>query len=120
MVKVFDEMRVLKKFTDKSSPGRDWNLATAMVAKGDAGFQIMGDWAKIHPVLVIFSLLVGEHFFQATGALLAVPTMSIAQSLFLHFREVVERDDPAFARRAPGEAGGAEGRAAFADRPPPG
>ena len=82
--------------------------------------KIMGDWAKIHPVLVIFSLLVGEHFFQATGALLAVPTMSIAQSLFLHFREVVERDDPAFARRAPGEAGGAEGRAAFADRPPPG
>jgi predicted PurR-regulated permease PerM len=60
--------------------------------------KIMGDAAKIHPVLVIFSLLVGEHFFHITGALLAVPVMSILQSLFLHFREVVDRDDPAFAQ----------------------
>jgi predicted PurR-regulated permease PerM len=57
--------------------------------------KIMGDSAKIHPVLVIFSLLVGEHFFQTAGALLAVPTMSMAQSLFLHFREVIDRDDRA-------------------------
>ena len=28
------------------SPGRDWNLATAMVIKGKAAFQFMGDWAK--------------------------------------------------------------------------
>ena len=49
--------------------------------------KIMGDAAKIHPVLVIFALLVGEHFFHAMGALLAVPTMSIAQSVFLHVRE---------------------------------
>jgi glucose/mannose transport system substrate-binding protein len=28
------------------NPGRDWNLATAMVIKGEAGMQIMGDWAK--------------------------------------------------------------------------
>jgi len=59
--------------------------------------KIMGDAAKIHPVLVIFSLLVGEHFFHAVGALLAVPVMSIAQSLFLHFRDIVQRDDPEFA-----------------------
>jgi predicted PurR-regulated permease PerM len=58
--------------------------------------KIMGDAAKIHPVLVIFSLLVGEHFFHTMGALLAVPTMSIAQSLFLHFRQVVDREDPEF------------------------
>jgi predicted PurR-regulated permease PerM len=59
--------------------------------------KIMGDAAKIHPVLVIFSLLVGEHFFHTVGALLAVPTMSIAQSLFLHFRDIVHRDDAEFA-----------------------
>jgi predicted PurR-regulated permease PerM len=52
--------------------------------------KIMGDAAKIHPVLVIFSLLVGEHFFHAAGALLAVPTMSIAQTLFLHLRDATE------------------------------
>jgi predicted PurR-regulated permease PerM len=49
--------------------------------------KIIGDAAKIHPVLVVFSLLVGEHFFQITGALFAVPVMSIAQTIFLHFRE---------------------------------
>jgi len=50
--------------------------------------KIMGDAAKIHPVLVIFSLIVGEHFFHVVGALLAVPCMSIAQSVFLHLRDV--------------------------------
>jgi predicted PurR-regulated permease PerM len=55
--------------------------------------KIMGDSAKIHPVLVIFSLLVGEHFFHVVGALLAVPTMSIVQSLFLHFRDIVDDRD---------------------------
>jgi predicted PurR-regulated permease PerM len=59
--------------------------------------KIMGDAAKIHPVLVIFSLLVGEHFFHIVGALLAVPCMSIAQTVFQHLRDVVERDDPDFA-----------------------
>jgi predicted PurR-regulated permease PerM len=49
--------------------------------------KIIGDAAKIHPVLVVFSLLVGEHFFQISGALLAVPCMSLAQTIFLHFRE---------------------------------
>jgi predicted PurR-regulated permease PerM len=52
--------------------------------------KIMGDAAKIHPVLVIFSLIVGEHFFHVVGALLAVPTMSIAQSLFLHVRATID------------------------------
>jgi predicted PurR-regulated permease PerM len=55
--------------------------------------KIMGESAKLHPVLVIFSLVVGEHLFQTKGALLAVPCMSIAQSLFLHFREIVRDDE---------------------------
>ena len=50
--------------------------------------KIMGDAAKVHPVLVVFSLIAGEHFFGILGALLAVPVLSISQSLFLHFREV--------------------------------
>jgi predicted PurR-regulated permease PerM len=49
--------------------------------------KIIGDTAKIHPVLVVFSLIVGEHFFQLAGALFAVPCMSVAQTIFLHFRE---------------------------------
>jgi predicted PurR-regulated permease PerM len=57
--------------------------------------KIMGDAAKIHPVLVIFALLAGEHFFRVPGALLAVPTMSIAQSVFLHLNEATSQDDAA-------------------------
>jgi predicted PurR-regulated permease PerM len=56
--------------------------------------KIMGDAAKIHPVLVIFSLLVGEHFFGIVGALLAVPCMSVAQSVFIHVRQRVQARDP--------------------------
>jgi len=50
--------------------------------------KIMGDAAKVHPVLVVFALIAGEHFFGILGALLAVPVLSIVQSLFLHFREI--------------------------------
>jgi glucose/mannose transport system substrate-binding protein len=46
MIKVFDEMRILRGFLDPAFSGRDWNLATAMVMNGQAAFQIMGDWAK--------------------------------------------------------------------------
>ncbi len=46
MVEVFEIFRKIKKYTDKNAPGRDWNLATAMVIRGEAGMQFMGDWAK--------------------------------------------------------------------------
>lgn len=59
--------------------------------------KIMGDAAKIHPLLVIFSLLVGEHFFGVVGALLAVPVMSIAQSIFIHVRKQIQAADPEMA-----------------------
>ncbi len=46
MVAVFEQMRRLRGFVDPGFPGRDWNLATAMVMNGEAAMQIMGDWAK--------------------------------------------------------------------------
>jgi glucose/mannose transport system substrate-binding protein len=42
----FDIMRKIRGYVDPNFAGRDWNLATAMVLKGEAGMQIMGDWAK--------------------------------------------------------------------------
>jgi predicted PurR-regulated permease PerM len=66
--------------------------------------KIMGDAAKIHPVLVIFALLAGEHFFHIVGALLAVPVMSIAQSVFLHLRATYNQDDPELAKETEGAA----------------
>ena len=46
MGKVIDTFRRLKPYTDKDAGGRDWNKATEMVIKGQAGMQFMGDWAK--------------------------------------------------------------------------
>lgn len=46
MKTVFDRMSQLRSYVDPNFPGRDWNLASAMVIKGEAGMQIMGDWAK--------------------------------------------------------------------------
>lgn len=46
MKAVFDQMRKMRGYVDPNFPGRDWNLATAMVMNGEAAFQIMGDWAK--------------------------------------------------------------------------
>ena len=41
-----ETFRRIKGYTDAGAPGRDWNLATAMLIQGKAGFQLMGDWAK--------------------------------------------------------------------------
>jgi glucose/mannose transport system substrate-binding protein len=46
MKKSFDNLAKLRAYTDPNYAGRDWNLATAMVIKGDALVQVMGDWAK--------------------------------------------------------------------------
>ncbi len=46
MVAVFTQMAALRGMVDPNFPGRDWNLASAMVINGEAAMQIMGDWAK--------------------------------------------------------------------------
>ncbi len=46
MVKTLETFRKVKSYTDAAAPGRDWNLATAMVIQEKAAFQFMGDWAK--------------------------------------------------------------------------
>lgn len=46
MKKSFDNLARMRDYVDPNYSGRDWNLATAMVIKGDALLQVMGDWAK--------------------------------------------------------------------------
>lgn len=46
MKKSFDNLAKIIQYVDPNFSGRDWNLATAMVIKGDALVQVMGDWAK--------------------------------------------------------------------------
>ena len=45
MVKAFEQFRLMvSKYMDPGIAGRDYDTATAMIAKGSAVFMIMGDW----------------------------------------------------------------------------
>lgn len=46
MAEAFNRLIKLRSYVDSNFSGRDWNLASAMVINGEAGMQIMGDWAK--------------------------------------------------------------------------
>jgi glucose/mannose transport system substrate-binding protein len=46
MAEAFNRLLKLRSYVDDNFSGRDWNLATAMVINGEAGMQMMGDWAK--------------------------------------------------------------------------
>ena len=46
MTIAFDRLMKLRTYVDDNFSGRDWNLASAMVINGEAGMQMMGDWAK--------------------------------------------------------------------------
>jgi predicted PurR-regulated permease PerM len=63
-----------------------WIIGVHQIEANLLNPKIIGVAAKIHPVLVVMALIVGEHFFGLWGALLGVPTLSVAQSVFNHFR----------------------------------
>jgi glucose/mannose transport system substrate-binding protein len=44
MTKALDLYRKLKQYTDKSSPGRSWDMTANLVIQGKAAMQVMGDW----------------------------------------------------------------------------
>jgi glucose/mannose transport system substrate-binding protein len=46
MLSVFETFGALRDFTDAASPGRRWADTTKLLIRGDAAFQVMGDWAK--------------------------------------------------------------------------
>ena len=46
MVEAYNRKATLRSYVDDNFSGRDWNLASAMVINGEAGMQMMGDWAK--------------------------------------------------------------------------
>jgi predicted PurR-regulated permease PerM len=63
-----------------------WILAIHQIEANLLNPKIIGVAARLHPVMVVFVLIVGEHFFGLWGALMAVPVLSLSQSLFNHFR----------------------------------
>jgi predicted PurR-regulated permease PerM len=62
-----------------------WIIGIHFIEANFLNPKIIGSAAKIHPVLVIFSLVVGERSFGLIGALFAVPILSIIQVLFMFF-----------------------------------
>lgn len=57
--------------------------------------KVMGSAARIHPVLVAFSLLAGERTFGFVGALFAVPVASVLLATFVFFKARADRLQPA-------------------------
>jgi predicted PurR-regulated permease PerM len=57
--------------------------------------KILGGASRIHPVLIVLALVLGEHYFGVAGALLAVPVASLVASAFkfIH-RKAQELDSP--------------------------
>lgn len=67
-----------------------WIIGIHLVEANLLNPKIMGDAAKIHPVLVVFALIVGEQTNGLIGALFAVPIASVVLTVFkfLHRRAI--------------------------------
>jgi predicted PurR-regulated permease PerM len=63
-----------------------WIIGIHLLEANFLNPKIMGDSAKIHPVLVVFALIAGEHSYGLVGALFAVPVASIIQTIFVYYR----------------------------------
>ena len=74
-----------------------WIIGIHLVEANFLNPKIMGDAAKIHPVLVVFALIAGEHSYGLVGALFAVPVASIIQTIFVYYRRRPRMPPPASA-----------------------
>jgi predicted PurR-regulated permease PerM len=72
-----------------------WILGIHFIEANILNPKIIGSAAKMHPVLVIFALIAGEHTYGLVGALFAVPVASIIQTLFVYFRKQAWKTEPA-------------------------
>jgi predicted PurR-regulated permease PerM len=63
-----------------------WIIGIHLMEANFLNPKIMGDAAKIHPVVVVFALIAGEHSYGLVGALFAVPVASIIQTIFIYYR----------------------------------
>jgi predicted PurR-regulated permease PerM len=68
-----------------------WIILIHLIEANFLNPKIMGSSARIHPVVVVFALIAGEHSYGLVGALFAVPVASIIQTLFVYFRRKEHR-----------------------------
>ena len=62
-----------------------WIVGIHLIEANYLNPKIIGNNAKIHPVLVVFVLIAGEFYYGIVGALLAVPVTSILLTFFVFF-----------------------------------
>ena len=67
-----------------------WILVIHFIEGNFLNPKIMGTSAQIHPAIIVFVLVTGEHMAGIAGALLAVPVYSILQTLFFFLKSMVD------------------------------
>ncbi|KXG75402.1 AI-2 transport protein TqsA [Fervidicola ferrireducens] len=70
-------------------------IVFALIQQLESGIispHIMGENLGLHPVTVIFSLLVGGTFFGLWGLILAVPAAALLKSIIIAFLEKLEKE----------------------------
>lgn len=72
-----------------------WILVVHFIEGNFLNPKILGDSAKIHPVLIVFALVAGQYLGGIMGALLAVPVFSLIQNSFLFLKGLAEELEPA-------------------------
>ena len=72
-----------------------WIVGIHLIEANVLNPKIIGTAAKIHPVLVIFALFLGEATYGLVGALLAVPLLSAIQVIFMYFYRKRWKEPPA-------------------------
>lgn len=95
---------VVVALTDGLEPGvlvLLWIIGIHLLEANFLNPKVMGDSARIHPVIVVLSLLAGEHFYGFTGALFAVPVTSVGITVF---KSVLARAQQVQERLARGES----------------
>jgi len=79
-----------------------WIIGIHLIEANVLNPKIIGTAAKIHPVLVVFSLFLGEHAYGLVGALLAVPVLSAISVVFMFLYKKAWKEAP----RTMGRGGG--------------
>ena len=67
-----------------------WILLIHFIEGNFLNPKIMGTSAQIHPAIIVFVLVTGEHMAGIAGALLAVPVYSILQTFFFFLKSMVD------------------------------
>ena len=70
-----------------------WILLIHFIEGNFLNPKIMGTSAQIHPAIIVFVLVTGEHMAGIAGALLAVPVYSILQTFFFFLKSMIDETE---------------------------